>query len=198
MQKISLKQNEELIIPIIWTGGEKEIIYDISLNEPNAKITFLALILARNNQSIKLNITVCHNAENTKSEVIVKSVLMDTASVNFNGLVKIKKGAKKTNAWLAAHILLLSKKARGQAIPSLEILENDIKAGHATTVGRVNDLELFYLMSRGLTEQMAKKIIVEGFLGSIIERFPEKDRVLAEKKLNDYYSSSEARSLINL
>lgn len=138
--------------------------------------------MGNENKGLKLKITVSHNAENTKSNVIIKSALKDTSSVFFDGLIKIEKGAKGTDAWLAAHLLLLSQKARGIAVPNLEIVENDIKAGHATTVGRINDLELFYLMSRGLSEPQAKELIVEGFLQSILKEFPKELQEKAKEK----------------
>jgi Fe-S cluster assembly protein SufD len=185
MQEIIVKENEELVLPVLWTGEETELAYDISLAEKSASIKFLGLLLGKEKQGLKLKITVHHQAENTKSNVIIKSALKDTSSVFFDGLIKIEHGAKGTNAWLAAHLLLLSQKARGIAVPNLEILENDIKAGHATTVGRINDLELFYLMSRGIPEEKAKQLIVEGFLQSILEEFPEG----LQKKVKENYET---------
>jgi Fe-S cluster assembly protein SufD len=184
MEEIIVKENEELILPALWTGEEKELVYHIVLAEKGASVKFLGLLLGNETQSLKLKITVFHQAENTKSEVIIKSALRDTSSVFIDGLIKIEPGAKGTNAWLAAHILLLSQKARGIAVPNLEILENDIKAGHAATVGRINDLELFYLMSRGIPEEKAKQLIVRGFLESIINQFPEKLSNKATEHLN--------------
>lgn len=190
MENIIVKQNQHLVLPIIWTGKEKELIHTIRLVGTGAKITLLALLLGKNEDSVDMHTFVIHEGKDTKSEVIIKSALKDRASVNFEGLVKILPGAKGTNAYLSAHILLLSKTARGRAIPSLEIIENDIKAGHGTTVGRVNELELFYLMSRGLSSAKAKALIVEGFLNSIIERFPKIQQVDAQKKLMQYGRSS--------
>jgi Fe-S cluster assembly protein SufD len=186
MINITIKENEKIIYPLIWIGEETEMQFNIDLAGRGAEITFLALLLGKNNQTLQLKTNVNHEAPETISNVIVKSALTDSASVNFEGLVNIQKGAKGTKAWLAAHILLLSKKAKGRTIPSLEILENDIKAGHATTVGRVNEMELFYLMSRGLSETQAKQLIISGFLQSIIEKFPEKERQRAEKELQLY------------
>src|SRR5690348_17893472 len=167
MNEIIVKENEELVLPALWTGEESELAYNITLSGKGASVKFVGLLLGRHDQGLKLKITVVHQAENTKSNVIIKSALKDTSSVFFDGLIKIENGAKGTNAWLAAHLLLLSQKSRGIAVPNLEILENDIKAGHAATVGRINDLELFYLMSRGLTEDSAKNLIIQGFLESI-------------------------------
>ena len=173
METIVVNENEKLVLPVLWTGEETELCYDISLAGRGASIHFIGLLLGEATQSLKLKVTVKHQAEDTKSNVIIKSALRGTASVFFDGLIKIEHGAKGTDAWLAAHILLLSQKAKGIAVPNLEILENDIKAGHATTVGRINDLELFYLMSRGLPEEKAKQLIVEGFLESILNQFPK-------------------------
>jgi len=172
MNKIIVKENEELVLPALWTGEEKELVYNISLIGKGASVKFLGLLLGSDNQGLKLKITVIHQAENTKSEVIIKSALRDTSHVFIDGLIKIEPGAKGTNAWLAAHLLLLSKEAKGIAVPNLEILENDIKAGHAATVGRINELELFYLMSRGIPEKKAKSLIVDGFFESLITQFP--------------------------
>src|SRR5436189_3000556 len=137
-QEIIVKQNEKLLLPILWTGEETELSYSISLAGRGASITFLALLLGKESQNLKLKTNIYHQAQDTKSEIIVKSALQDTSQVHFDGLIKIEHGAKGTNAWLAAHMLLLSNKAKGSAIPNLEIQENDIKAGQDTNVGRVN------------------------------------------------------------
>jgi Fe-S cluster assembly protein SufD len=183
MNEIIVKKNEEVVLPILWTGEETELSYSIKLSERGASIKFLALLLGKENQSLTLKVHVAHMAAETKSNVVIKSALSDSAKVDIDGLVKIEKGAKGTNAWLAAHLLLLSEKAKGRAVPSLEILENDIKAGHATTVGRINDMEMFYLMSRGLSADVAKKLIVQGFLQSMIAEFPKEISDKAEKAL---------------
>ena len=176
-------KNEEVVVPVLWMGEETELSYTITLAGKGASVKLLGLLLGNESQSLKLKVTVIHQAENTTSDVIIKSALCDTSQIFFDGLIKIEKGAKGTNAWLAAHLLLLSQKSRGIAVPNLEILENDIKAGHAATVGRINDLELFYLMSRGLSEEKAKQLIVDGFLQSIISQFPKE---LAEKVNKNY------------
>lgn len=191
MNKIIIKKNEEKIIPVLWTGQEKELSYDIHLAGDGAKITFLALLLGKKNDKVHLQTNIHHDSPNTQSRVIVKGALTDTASINFDGLVKIEPGAKGTNAWLAAHILLLSDKAKGRAVPSLEIIENDIKAGHATTVGRVNDLELFYLQSRGISKKEAKSLIVQGFLANILNEFPSDISSSAQKQLDSFTSHQQ-------
>lgn len=183
LKELIIKANEKVVLPVLWLGKEKKLDYNIVLSARGAEVTVLLLLLGRKGQILKLDINIYHRKPDTKSKIIVKGALTDKAEVDFNGLVKIEPGATGTNAWLAAHLLLLSDQAKGRAVPSLEISENDIKAGHATTVGKVNDLELFYLMSRGLSEETAKQLIVQGFFESILSEFPESLAKKAGKEL---------------
>lgn len=186
MQKnIIIKKNEDFILPITWLGKEDSLSYNINLSERGAKITLLGLLLGNNQDSLELRVNIFHNAPETKSQVIFKGALFNEAKINFEGLVKINPGAKGTNAWQGCHILLLSDKAKGRAIPSLEILENDIKAGHAATVGKISELEIFYLMSRGFSEKQAKVLIMQGFLESLISKLPQSLINKSRKKLNN-------------
>src|SRR6185369_6239307 len=185
MPAIKLKENEERVVALLWTGKETELEYTVTLAEPGAKVTFLGLLLGKDADTLALKVTVRHAAPNTTSEVVIKSALGGGAKVNISGLVKIEPGAKGTNAWLAAHLLLLSEHAKGVAIPSLEILENDIKAGHATTVGRISDQEMFYLMSRGLDAKAARGLIVNGFLQEMVDRFPAGVQARAQKATSE-------------
>lgn len=184
--EIIVKENQHQLVPLLWLGRESAIDYSIHLAGKGAQVTLLGLLLGQKSDELDIRTNIYHEVPETRSEVIIRGALTDTAKVNFEGLVKIRPGAKGTNAWLAAHLLLLSDQAKGRAIPSLEILENDIKAGHATTVGRVNDLEVFYLMSRGLSRQKAKALIIQGFLSSLLTQFPKDLQIKAQKELANY------------
>lgn len=172
-KQIIIKEDKEKLVSIFWDGEYDQIDYDIILKKEGAVLTLLGLLLGQDKNKLQININVTHAAPNTKSEIILKGVLKDTSKVEFNGLVKIDKGAKGSDTWLAAHLLILSDQAKGKATPSLEILENDIKAGHAATVGKVSDMEMFYLQSRGLTKDQAKDLIVQGFISSVLQRLPK-------------------------
>ena len=189
MSNIIVKENEELILPVVWVGKETEINYNISLAGVGTSLKFLMLLLGEKENKVKININVDHKNQETKSKVIIKGIINDSASVDFNGLVKIEKGSKGSNAWLEARLLLLSKKAKGRVVPALEILENDIKAGHATTVGKISEQELFYLMSRGLSKIHARNMIIQGFLSGFLQEFPDgKIKEEALKKLKYEHS----------
>ncbi len=182
-KNVSVSAGMKKMIPILWIGDEAEIIYTIRLAGEGAEITMPILLLGKDNQAVSILIDIDHQKPNTKSRLLVKGALTDKSRVDFNGLVKIEKGARGANAWLGANLLLLSKQASGRAVPNLEIAESDVKAGHAATVGRVSDLELFYLMSRGVSKEAATNLIVEGFLQSLLAEFPEKLADKARKSL---------------
>lgn len=183
MKKIVVAKDEEKHITLLWTGKETELDYRITLAEPGAKVTFSGLLLGKAHDSLAINVDVIHAAPETQSEVVIKAALTESAKADIQGLVKIDPGAKGTKTWLAAHMLLLSDSAKGVAVPSLEILENDVKAGHATTVGRLSDLELFYLMSRGIPRNLAQQLIVHGFLQDMIDKLPKPLAAKAAKEL---------------
>ena len=107
---------------------------------------------------------------NSKGNVLIKGVLLDKAKCFSNGTIKVRKEAKKTNTFLAAHILLLSKDAKAQAIPALEIEADDIRAGHSASVTHIDGDQIFYLTARGIPEKEAKKMIAYGFLQSALDK----------------------------
>lgn len=182
-KNIVIKSNENIVLPILWLGKETSLSYNIFLAGNGAKITLPALLLGENMSVLDLNINIYHQKPGTFSKIIVKGTLDGRANVRFNGLVKIEPGAKNADASLAAHILLLSDKTKAEIIPSLEISEKDIKAGHAVTISRINDMELFYLMSRGLSKTQAASLIINGFLTSILNQFPQDIAKQARKKI---------------
>jgi len=101
---------------------------------------------------------------NIKHEVIIKAVLEDNSELDLEAVLRVEKGAKNTNTYLKLDCLLLSDNAKARVIPSLEIMEDSVKSGHGATVSSVNKEHMEYLMSRGLSKDNAKKIIIEGFL----------------------------------
>ncbi len=110
--------------------------------------------------------------QNTSAHAVSKGVVKDKATSVFKGMIHIQKDAKNSRAYLAEHGMILSKEARADAIPGLEIETNDVKATHSASVAQISDEELFYLMSRGLSEDAAKKLIIIGFFEPLIERIP--------------------------
>ncbi len=180
---ITLKENQEKTVPIVWTSGSGEISVNAKLIGRGAKLNLIGAFFLSNKDEVKINVNIDHVAADTSSDTLIKSVLTDRAVGGFYGMVKIKKGAKNTNTYFREDALLLSDTAKAEAIPALEIDENEVKAGHASTVGPVDPEQLFYLQSRGITRKVAKSHVVRGFLHPVIEKLPEKEKASLEKAL---------------
>jgi len=105
-----------------------------------------------------------HLVAKTNGRVEVRGVVENGAKVKLVGLVKIAEGARETDSFLSLKLLMLDNRSYALAEPELEILNNDVKASHSASVGRIDKEQLFYLSSRGIAEVEAKRLIVNGFL----------------------------------
>ncbi len=123
-------------------------------------------------QRFAINTLSHHNALSTNAETMVKGVLTDESRVEFDGMIRIEPGAQQTASFLSAHGLLLSKKARAEFIPGLEIAANEVSASHGATTGQIDEEQLFYLMVRGIAREEAERIIVQGFFEPVLQRIP--------------------------
>lgn len=125
---------------------------------------------ARGTQHHKLSVRNSFLAREGGGEVTVRGVVQDRAHVRCDGLVQIGAKGGGTDAHLSQHVLMLDASAKVDAVPALEIKTNDVKAGHAATVTKVSEEDIFYLGSRGIGRTGAREMIVEGFLGEILTR----------------------------
>src|SRR5881628_649939 len=111
-----------------------------------------------------------HQAPSTTGSVLARGVLRDKSRLVFKGMIRIEKGAKNSRSYLAEHAMILSKNARADAIPGLEIETNEVKATHSGSVAQIDEEQVFYLMARGLSQSEAKKLIIVGFLHPAVQR----------------------------
>jgi FeS assembly protein SufB len=132
----------------------------------------VGVLFATGHQFVQINTLSNHAALSTSAETYFKGVLDDKARVDFEGLIKVAHGAQQTNSYLSDHTLLLSDDARAEAIPSLEIAANDVRASHGATTGQIDAEQLFYLMCRGIPEDQARRLIVQGFFEPVIDKIP--------------------------
>ena len=122
-------------------------------------------------QHIDFDTTQEHAAPNTTSDLAFRGVLQGRSSAVWKGNIIVDPGAQKTDAFQESRNLLISKRAHADAIPGLEIQANDVRCTHAAAVAQVDPEQLFYLRSRGLREDVAKRLVIEGFLAALVERF---------------------------
>jgi Fe-S cluster assembly protein SufD len=124
-------------------------------------------------QHIDFDTSQEHGAPNTTSDLAFRGILADRSSAVWRGIIKVDPGAQQTDAFQECRNLLLSKRAHADAIPGLEILANDVRCTHAAAVAQIDREQLFYLRSRGLSEGVASRLVIEGFMAELVERFEE-------------------------
>jgi len=122
-------------------------------------------------QHIDFDTTQEHAAPNTTSDLAFRGVLQGRSSAVWKGNIIVDPGAQKTDAFQESRNLLISKRAHADAIPGLEIQADDVRCTHAAAVAQVDPEQLFYLRSHGLGEEVAKRLVIEGFLAALVERF---------------------------
>jgi Fe-S cluster assembly protein SufD len=113
-----------------------------------------------------------HESPFGTSDLEFKGALKGNARSVYSGLIKVEEGAQKTDAYQQNRNLILSRTARADSIPNLEIAANDVRCTHGATVSQVEEEHLFYLQARGLPRSEAQNLIVEGFFRPVIDRVP--------------------------
>ena len=161
---------------------------DVWLRAPGGNSKLFGLTFADGRQHLDYQTRQDHTAPHTESDLLFKGVVLDRARTVFRGVLHLRKEAQQTNAYQATHSLLLSPRARADALPILEIEADDVRCKHGSTTGRVDEEQIFYLMSRGLSRQDAQRLIVQGFFETVITEFPvegvqEKIRLAIEDRI---------------
>jgi Fe-S cluster assembly protein SufD len=134
----------------------------------NAKVTGAYFLTGE--EHADYDTTQEHAAPDTTSDLFFKGVLDGHARAVWRGVIRVDKGAQKTDAYQENRNLLLSHDARADSIPGLEIEANDVRCTHGATIGQIDRLQLFYLMSRGLSRAQAERLIVRGFFQPVLDR----------------------------
>jgi len=124
-------------------------------------------------QHLDFDTTQEHAAPNTTSDLAFRGILGARSSAVWRGMIKVDRDAQQTDAFQESRNLLLTKKAHADAIPGLEILANDVACTHAAAIAQIDPEQLFYLRARGLDEATASRLVIEGFLAELVERFEE-------------------------
>ena len=162
---------------IEWVGGSMgsgvTMLYPASyLVGRGARADHLNIAFAGHGQIKDTGAKVFHGAPNTSSTVVSKSICRGGGQGIYRGVVKIAKGAKGAKTHVRCDSLILDDQSIAKTYPHLEIYENEVSAGHEATTGKISDDQIFYLRSRGLTEQEAMAMIVSGFVEPIVKELP--------------------------
>ena len=152
-------------------SGAGRVRMETRLGGPGAEARVTGAYAAGGRQHLDFDTTQEHAAPNTTSDLAFRGVLSGRATAVWKGNIIVDPGAQKTDAFQESRNLLISKRAHADAIPGLEIQANDVRCTHAAAVAQVDPEQLFYLRSHGLPENIAKRLVIEGFLAALVERF---------------------------
>lgn len=142
------------------------------LMEPGARGEMLSMAFAGPNQIQDAGSKMIHFAPNTTSKITSKSISKGGGRASYRGMVKVYKGAKGVKSNVVCDALLLDPKSRSDTYPYIEIDEDDVTIGHEASVSKVGEEQLFYLMSRGLSEEEATTMVVSGFIEPLVKELP--------------------------
>ena len=165
--------NASLQWTVVGLGSKLSHIHqDINLNGRAATAEVNGVTFASDRQKISYYTQQHHKAQGTHSDLLYKEVLRDDARVIWRGMIKVDPAAQQTDGYQRSDALMLSDRARCDSIPGLEIEADDVRCTHGATTGRVDQEQIFYCMSRGISRKEAMHMIVEGFFQQVYDRIP--------------------------
>jgi Fe-S cluster assembly protein SufD len=169
LEKNSISEN------FIFSTGSKFIKNEVNcnLNDEYSSAFINGIINLKNSQHHEIKTNINHLAENTKSYQLIKSVLNDNAKGIYQGKIYVDAKAQKTNGYQLSKTLLLNENAEFDGKPELEIYADDVKCSHGATSGNLDKDSIFYLMSRGLSHQQSKELLIKGFLLDAVEKITD-------------------------
>ena len=171
LEKNSISEN------FIFSTGSKFIKNEINcnLNDEYSSAFINGIINLTNSQHHEIKTNINHLAENTKSYQLIKSVLNDNAKGIYQGKIYVDSKAQKTNGYQLSKALLLNENTEFDGKPELEIYADDVKCSHGATSGNLDEDAIFYLMSRGLSQQQSKELLINGFLLDAVEKITDSE-----------------------
>lgn len=176
-----LKENAQLDCFILAADANVQpLTINIYLQGRNARASCKHLVMMSDTAQYKITTTQYHQAPDTQSSVIIKSLLTGKSQFTFEGRITIEKNASRSRAVLNNKNILLSAHARAVAKPQLEVIPSDVQCKHGSAISRLDKNHLLYLQSRGISEQAARRLLLEGFVRDMLEvvKSEKKEQIL--------------------
>lgn len=194
-RKLTTKGNNNIEINDVLLGASYERIDEkIFMEGRNVETKYTGIYFTKFNQKYDFIVNARHRGLDQGADVIVKGVLDDKSKVYFNGILKVDEKLKGINSFLGGHSLHLSSECKSDSIPSLEIDSFDVKSGHAASLTQMDEEKLFYMMSKGFSEEEAKKLMVRGFIEGALNRISNEE---FRKKVK-FYMKEKGLEIIDL
>jgi len=146
-----------------------------NLNGRYASAFVNGIFSLKNDKHHEIRTIINHLTENTKSYQLIKSVLEQSSKAVYQGKIFVSSDAQKTDGYQLSKAILLNKESEFNAKPELEIYADDVKCSHGSASGSLNDDSIFYLMSRGLSYQQSRELLINGFLLDVVEKITDSE-----------------------
>ncbi|MBN1530718.1 MAG: SufD family Fe-S cluster assembly protein [Thermoleophilaceae bacterium] len=160
-------------VPIHLGGRLTKQTLDIITAEPGSDMRHTGMYFTERDEHLDLFTTDRHEAGHTTGDTVWKGALTGDSRASYEGLIHIVPGASETDTYLQTHQMLLSPKAKGDAIPSLIVETDNVKASHGGTVGELDQDQIFYMMTRGVPRAEAVRVLVEGYFEEVVQRLED-------------------------
>lgn len=171
---LTLGRDAGLVVSEIGLGGLVGRLHlDVDLVGDGSHAKVFGAYFGEENQTLDYRYFMNHIGTNTRCDMFLKGAVEDDALSVFTGLIRIEETGQKTESFQTNKNLILSPGASAQSVPNLEILANDVKCGHGSSVGPLDEDQRYYLMSRGLTPERADRLQVHGFFEEVISEIPD-------------------------
>jgi Fe-S cluster assembly protein SufD len=173
LQRAHLGRDASLKSSVVALGGVYARLRSESLLAGSgAESDLTAVYFGDGDQMLDFRTLQDHDAPNTRSDLLFKGAVEDTAQSVYSGLIRIRRDAQKSVAFQTNRNLVLTEGAEAKSVPNLEIEADDVKCSHASTVGPVDDDQLYYLATRGVPPAEAERLVVLGFFDDVFDRLP--------------------------
>jgi len=174
--KIILAEGAHLTFVLFATEGWESVKkMTFEFHGKGSELQCLGLIIGTGKMNFGFETISRHLVPETKASYRIRAAMFDRSVVDYKGNLIIPKPAQLTDTYLSHDTLLLSDHARAHTVPALEIEANDVKAGHAATIGKVDDELMFYLLSRGIEPKDAEQMLINGFFESQLVLIPDEE-----------------------
>jgi Fe-S cluster assembly protein SufD len=191
--KIDLGRDAGLTLSEVGLGGKIGRLHlDVNFIGRGSYAKIYGAYFGEEDQTLDYRYFMNHIGTNTRADMFLKGAVEDNALSVFTGMIRIEKSGQKTESFQTNRNLILSDGAAAQSVPNLEILANDVKCGHGSSVGPLDADQRYYLRSRGLTADRADRLQVQGFFEEVVSLIPHTDLAATlRKRINAKYVTAQ-------
>lgn len=176
-QYATLETNDSLRLTLVCPPGYSgDINFTIDILRPGVELDLAGLYFCTRGERQTFNVNVRHMVGGATSRQLFKGIVGGSGSAVFNGLIYVARRADGTKAYQENHSILLDEGAFAETHPQLEIYADDVECSHGATVGSLNEDERFYMQSRGIPGDEARRLQILSFLSPVLSRLPEENR----------------------